>query len=102
MVLPGKKTWVGNSALLFVSGSFFTYWILELGRSPGGGHGDTLQYSCKKKKKIPWAEEPRGLHGVTKSWTGLNRLSMHAHSMHNICIYHTPSKSASFMTVGGG
>ena len=28
-----------------------------LGRSPGGGHGNTLQYSCWR---IPWTEEPVG------------------------------------------
>ena len=40
---------------------------LRLGRSPGGGHGDPLQYSC--------LEDPRDrgvllatVHGVTKSW----------------------------------
>ena len=39
-------------------GLFFTYWIPGLGRSPGGGHGNTLQYSCQKTS---WAEEPGGL-----------------------------------------
>ena len=29
-----------------------------LGRSPGGGNGDPLQYSCLK---TPWTEEPGGL-----------------------------------------
>ena len=35
------------------------------GRSPGGGHGNPLQYSCLK---ISWTEEPGGLHstGVAK------------------------------------
>ena len=28
--------------------------------------------------RIPWTEEPGGLHGVTQSWTQLKRLSMHA------------------------
>ena len=28
------------------------------GRSPGGGHGNPLQYSCWR---IPWTEEPGGL-----------------------------------------
>ena len=32
--------------------------ILELGRSPGEGHGNPLQYSCQR---IPWTEEPDGL-----------------------------------------
>ena len=39
------------------------------GRSPGGGHGNSLQCSCLDKT-IPWTEEPGGLvHRVTKSWT---------------------------------
>ena len=29
------------------------------GRSPGGGHGSPLQYSCLEN---PWTEEPGGLH----------------------------------------
>ena len=42
--------------------------IPGLGRSPGGGHGNLLQYSCWK---IPWTEEPGGLqvHGVKNSGT---------------------------------
>ena len=32
--------------------------IPGLGRSPGGGHGNPLQYSCLEN---PWAEEPGGL-----------------------------------------
>ena len=32
--------------------------VPRLGRSPGGGHGDLLQYSCLR---IPWTEEPGGL-----------------------------------------
>ena len=37
--------------------------IPGLRRSPGGGNGNPLQYSCLE---IPWTEEPVGLHGVTK------------------------------------
>ena len=42
--------------------------IPGLGRSPGGGHGNPLQYSAWK---IPWTEEPGGLQsmGLQKSWT---------------------------------
>ena len=42
-----------------------------LGRSPGGGPGNPLQYSC--------LEHPmdRGAWWVTKSWTQLKQLSMH-------------------------
>ena len=32
--------------------------ISGLGRSPGGGNGNPLQYPCWK---IPWTEEPGGL-----------------------------------------
>ena len=49
------------------------------GRSPGGGHGDPLQYSCLEN---PMDRGARGaaVHGITKSWTLLKRLSMHAYS----------------------
>ena len=39
--------------------------IPELGRSPGKGNGNPLQYSC--------LENPmdRGVHGVAKGWTSI-------------------------------
>ena len=40
------------------------------GRSPGGGHGNPLQYSCLENsidRGAWWAT----LHGVSKSWTRL-------------------------------
>ena len=52
--------------------------IPGLGRFPGEGHGDPLQYSCLKNpmdRGAWWAT----VHGVTKSQTRLKRLSMHAH-----------------------
>ena len=45
------------------------------GRSPGGGHGNPLQYSCLKNpvdRGTWWAT----VHRVTKSQRGLKRLSM--------------------------
>ena len=45
------------------------------GRSPGGGHGNPLQYSCLENpmdRGAWWAI----VHRVTKSQTRLNRLSM--------------------------
>ena len=42
--------------------------ILGLGRSPGGGHGNPLQYSCLENpmdRGTWWA----AVHGVAKSWT---------------------------------
>ena len=47
--------------------------IPELGKSPGEGNGNPLQYPCLE---ISGTEEPgRGSHGVAKSWTRLNFLS---------------------------
>ena len=51
--------------------------IPGLGRSPGGGHGNLLQYSCLENpmdRGAWWAT----VHRVTKSRTGLNQLNIHA------------------------
>ena len=51
--------------------------IPGLGRFPGGGHGNPLQYSCLKNprdREAWWAT----VHKVTKRWTRLKRLSAHA------------------------
>ena len=43
-------------------------WIPRLGRSPGGWHGNPLQYSCLENpmdREAWWAT----VHGVAKSWT---------------------------------
>ena len=58
-VSEGKESSCNEGDLGLISG---------LGRSPGGGHGNPLQYSCQK---IPM---DRGacratVHEVTKSWT---------------------------------
>ena len=56
------------------------------GRSPGGGHGNLLQYSC--------LENPMGrgawraaLHRVAKSRTQLKRLSMRSYIVSNTCLF---------------
>ena len=49
-----------------------------LGRSPGEGNGDPLQYSCLENpmdRGAWWAM----VHRVAKSWTQLKQLSMHSH-----------------------
>ena len=54
--------------------------IPELGGSPGEGNGNPPQFSClgnSMDRGAWWAT----VHGVTKIWTGLKRLSMHT------CIY---------------
>ena len=42
--------------------------IAGLGRSPGGGHGNPLQYSCLENPMDRRASKDT-VHGVTKSWT---------------------------------
>ena len=44
--------------------------IPELGRSPGGGHGNSLQYSCLENPMDRGAWQAID-HGVAKSQTGL-------------------------------
>ena len=40
--------------------------IPGLGRSPGGGNGNPLQYSCNPMDRGAWRAI---VHGVAKSWT---------------------------------
>ena len=48
--------------------------IPGLGRSTGKGNGNPLQYSCLENSMDRGAWQAR-VHGVTKSWTRLKRLS---------------------------
>ena len=52
------------------------------GRSPGGGHGNPLQYSCLKNSTDRGAWQAT-VHGVAKSWTLLKRLRMYTCIMYN-------------------
>ena len=45
--------------------------IPESGRSPGGGHGNPLQYSCLENPTDRGAWRAT-VHGVAKSWTQLS------------------------------
>ena len=44
-----------------------------LGRSPGGGHGNPLQYSCLENPVDRGAWRAT-VHGVTKNWTDLTTI----------------------------
>ena len=41
----------------------------ELGRSPGEGNGNALQYPCLKNAMDKGAWQSTTVHGVSKSWT---------------------------------
>ena len=45
------------------------------GRSPGGGHGNPLQYSCLENPMDRGAWWATTVHGVAKTQTRLKRLS---------------------------
>ena len=45
--------------------------IHGLGRSPGGGPGNPLQYSCLENPMVKGAQWAT-VHTVTNSWTGLS------------------------------
>ena len=49
--------------------------VLRLGRSPGGGHGNSLQYSCLENPMDTGARQAT-IHTVAKSWTRLKQLSV--------------------------
>ena len=51
--------------------------IPRWGRSPGGGHGNPLQYSCLENPMNSGAWQAT-VHEATKSQTQLKQLSMHA------------------------
>ena len=57
--------------------------IPRSGRSPGGGDGNPLQYSCLENPMDRGAWQAIG-HRVAKSWTRLKWLSMHAIKMDDI------------------
>ena len=55
-------------------------WVQSLmGRSPGGGHGNPLQYFCLETPMDRGAWQAAA-HGVAKSWTQLNDIHACTHS----------------------
>ena len=60
--------------------------IPESGRSPGGGHGNPLQYSCLENPMDRGACQATA-YGVTQSRTWLKQLSMHTYIHIHVHIY---------------
>ena len=83
-----------KTALLLPNLQLFSYFFKKqstcegLECSLGGGNGNSLQYSCQENpmdRGAWWT----AVHGVSKSQTQLERLSMHAHRM---CSINTSTK----------
>ena len=55
--------------------------IPELGRSPGVGNGNPLQYSCLGNPMDRGAWQVMGSYGVAKNCTQLKRLITHTHDV---------------------
>ena len=55
------------------------------GRSPGGGHGNPVQYSFLENPTNRGAWQAT-VHGVAKSQTGLKQLSMYIHTCMCVCV----------------
>ena len=64
---------LGGSAIKSAYNVGDTDSIPRSGRSPGGGHGNPLQYSCQENTMDKGAWQAT-VHGVTKSGTRLKQL----------------------------
>ena len=68
--------------------------ILGLGRSPGGGHGNPLEYPCLENPMDRGAW--RAVHGVSQSWTGVKQISTAC--THSAKATHTQSHTYTHIT----
>ena len=59
--------------------------IPGLGRSPGGGHGNPLQYSCLDNPMDRGAWRA-AVHGLAKSQTPLNNKAQHIYKIMSLCM----------------
>ena len=70
----GLPQWLSSKESTCIAGDIDL--IPRSGRFPGAGHGNPLQYSCLENPRDRGAWRAT-VHGVTKSWTQLKRLSTH-------------------------
>ena len=73
--------------------------IPGLGRSPGGGHDNPLQYSCLENPhdREAWRATVRR---VAESWTRLKQLSTHTQDTHRMCQSYQAGTQAPSTTAG--
>ena len=74
--------------------------IPGLGRSPGGGYSNPLQISCLENPMDRGAWQ-HTVHGVSKCWTWLKQLSMHAHRFSEHSTQSNPKKNIRGMSIEG-
>ena len=73
---PKNNTYTHTHTYVSVCNAGRVVSIPGLGRSPGGGRGNPLQYSCLENPMDGEAWQAM-FHRVAKSWTQLKQLSMH-------------------------
>ena len=61
--------------------------IPGLGRSPGGGHGNPLQYPWREN---PWTEEPGGLQSMGSQRVGHDWVSKHSTTLAHLNLLQSP------------
>ena len=80
----GLPPWLSSKESTFNAGAAGDIGLIPgLGRSPGGGHGNPLQYSFLENPMDRGAWQAT-VHRVKKSQTLLKRLSTHTHCSHQI------------------
>ena len=72
-----------------------------LGRSPGGGHGNPLLYSCLENLMDRGAWWAMAVHRVVKSWTRPKRLSTHSTPPHPCGLLFYSSPGSLIQPLGG-
>ena len=74
--------------------------IAGSGISPGGGHGNRLQYSCLQNcmDRGAWRTT---VHRAAKSWTWLKQISMHAYALiYDVCFSLSDLLHSVWLTLG--
>ena len=96
ILVPGMVALTAKNPFAIAEDVRNTGLVPELGRSPGGGHGNPLQYSCLENPTDTGAWQAI-VHRIEKSWTWLKQLNMHANHESNLYPLHWKPK---FLTTG--